>query len=162
MNAAEDSTFPGSPSADQASLAMVKLDRTAALRTRGNYCLAATSRCASQCVGRRRKPATRQRAVAPVSGKFDYLAMPEQSAPPYEVKVRPCHVSSGRWRWEVLSQGRSLLIAPTPYADKKLAEADGKAALDEMLSKLALDTRSEGNVGTTVNTAHVRMPRRPV
>ena len=62
--------------------------------------------------------------------------MPEQSAPPYEVKVRPCAKCKGRFQWEVHSQGRPLLVAPTPYSNKVQAEEDGKAALAELLAKL--------------------------
>jgi hypothetical protein len=67
---------------------------------------------------------------------METFSMPEQSAPPYEVKVRPCARSKGRFRWEVYSQGRPLLIAPAPYSDKAQAEQDGKAALAELLAKL--------------------------
>jgi hypothetical protein len=55
--------------------------------------------------------------------------MPDKLPPPYSVKVRPCTIHAGRFRWDIHEHGRPLQSSLDSFATEQEAAASG---LDEI------------------------------
>ena len=61
--------------------------------------------------------------------------MPDELPPPYAVKVRPCTIHAGRFRWDIHEHGRPIQSSPDSFGTAQEAEASG---LVEMAKLIAL------------------------
>ena len=62
------------------------------------------------------------------------MAAPGASAPPYQVKVRRCTIHVGRFRWDILVNGKPAESSPDSYVSREEAKADGLARLKELVT----------------------------
>ena len=60
--------------------------------------------------------------------------MSDKRLPLYGVKVRPCTIHAGRFRWDILENGRPVQSSPGSFATKQEAEASGFAEIEKLIS----------------------------
>ena len=81
------------------------------------------------------RPQTEQRSctgTGQAGGRF--LRMSDKRLPLYGVKVRPCTIHAGRFRWDILENGRPALSSPESFATRQEAEASGFAEIEKLIS----------------------------
>jgi len=61
-------------------------------------------------------------------------------APPFSVRVRPCTLHPGRYRWDIFQLGRPILSSEDSFASKTEAEADGSNELAKLSEAAAGNT----------------------
>jgi hypothetical protein len=60
--------------------------------------------------------------------------MPNKPRPLYGVKARPCTIHPGRFRWDILEDGRAVQSSPESFATKREAEANGFAEIERLFT----------------------------
>jgi hypothetical protein len=63
-----------------------------------------------------------------------FLRMSDKRLPPYGVTVRPCTIHAGRFRWDILENGRPVQSSPESFATKQEAEASGFTEIEKLIS----------------------------
>jgi hypothetical protein len=62
------------------------------------------------------------------------MAAPRAPVPPYRVRVRRCTIHVGRFRWDILENGRPAESSPDSFFSRREAKADGLARLHELVT----------------------------
>ena len=60
--------------------------------------------------------------------------MANKARPLYGVKVRPCTIHPGRFRWDILEDGRPVQSSPESFATKREAETNGFAEIERLFT----------------------------
>jgi hypothetical protein len=60
--------------------------------------------------------------------------MSNKARPLYGVKVRPCTLHPGRFRWDILEDGRPVQSSPESFVTKREAEANGFAEIERLFT----------------------------
>ena len=68
------------------------------------------------------------------TGSRTFLRMLDKRLPLYGVTVRPCTIHAGRFRWDILENGRPVQSSPESFATKQEAVASGFAEIEKLIS----------------------------
>jgi hypothetical protein len=66
--------------------------------------------------------------------RITIMAARHASALAYHVKVRRCTIHAGRFRWDILENGRPAESSPDSFFSRREAKADGLARLHELVT----------------------------
>jgi hypothetical protein len=73
-------------------------------------------------------------ALSSRRGRGPHHAQKDRVLPLYGVTVRPCTIHVGRFRWDILENGRPVQSSPGSFATKQEAEASGFAEIEKLIS----------------------------
>lgn len=60
--------------------------------------------------------------------------LPHPNLVPYVVKVRPCTIHAGRYRWDIHENGRPAQSSPDSFENEREAEAAGRAEMEKLIN----------------------------
>ncbi len=83
-----------------------------------------------------------------MSSRAIICEMTSQAPPPYELTTRRCTMHAGRYRWDIVENGKPIESSKESFATRKQAHTDGLSVMQRLTRKRACRQRTNKHQAT--------------